>query len=108
MIYNLYKKASGDDAGQVLAIIGHHDSDVIDAFEVYRITNDDPIQVEVFKDKDIKVYGAGRPIWSEITWTLNEKWDLIKTELDLAKITEAIKANPAPEAISSLVSYFGK
>lgn len=107
MIYNLYKKADGDDAGQVLPIIGHHDNNEIDAFEVYRVSNGTPVQVEVFKDKDIKVYGAGRPLWSEITWTLNEKWNLLETKLDLAKIAEAIKANSSPEAIAPLVSSFG-
>ncbi|SEN08714.1 hypothetical protein SAMN05192574_102413 [Mucilaginibacter gossypiicola] len=108
MIYNLYKKANGEDAGQVLAVIGHHDTNVIDAFEVYRITNFDPILVEGFKGNDIKVYGAGRPIWSEITWTPNEKWDLIDTELDLANVAAAIKANPSPEAITSLIGLFGQ
>jgi len=107
MIYNLYKKATGDDAKQVLAIIGHHDSNVIDAFEVYRLTNGESIQTEIFKDNDIKVYGAGRPLWSEITWEPNDKWDLLETSLNLSDIASAIKANPSQEAVASLVPFFG-
>ncbi|HEY4325488.1 MAG TPA: hypothetical protein VGN20_15940 [Mucilaginibacter sp.] len=45
MIYQLYIKADGEDPGQVLAIIGHHESNVINQFEVYRITNGDPVTV---------------------------------------------------------------
>lgn len=108
MIYNLYRKANGDDAGQVLGIVGHDESDVIDAFEVYRITNIDPISVEVFKGKDIKVYGAGRPLWSEITWTPNEKWEVLNTEMDLAKIADALKADPSTDEITPLIVFFGK
>ncbi|GAB2971930.1 hypothetical protein GCM10027049_01940 [Mucilaginibacter puniceus] len=107
MIYNLYKKATGDDAKQILAVIGHHDTNVIDAFEVYRISNGETIRVEIFKDKDIKVYGAGRPLWSEITWVPNEKWEVIETTLNLADIASAIKANPSPESVTDLMSFFG-
>lgn len=108
MIYKLYIKADGEDAGQVLAIIGHHESNVIDQFEVYRITNGVPAQVEVFMDKDIKMHGEGRPLWSEVTWEKNGKWTLLETTIDLDVLTTEIKADPSAANVAELIPLLSK
>ena len=89
MEYKLYRKATGDNAGQVLAIVGEHASNEIDKFEVYTITNVSSIELKVYKDQEIKLNSDGRPLWSEVTWTSN-KWKLLKTDLELKDIVEGL------------------
>ena len=105
MKYTLYRKATGDDAGQVLAIISEHKSKVIDEFEVYTITNGSPIEVKAYKDNDIKVYGDGRPLWSEITWK-NNKWETLETEVDLSEVVTGMSSVHFAESLTGLTKYF--
>jgi hypothetical protein len=108
MKYQLYKKADNEDAGEALALIGHHESNVIDEFEVYLITNGDPVKVNVFKDKGIKIYGEGRPLWSEVTWEKNGKWKVLQTTVNLDELATKINADPSPAAVDELVSLFSQ
>ena len=67
MEYKLYRKATGDNAGHVLAIVGEHANKEIDKFEVYTISNGSSVELKVYKDQEIKLNSAGRPLWSEVT-----------------------------------------
>lgn len=106
MIYKLYRKATGEDAGQVLAIISEDESKIIDDFEVYLITNSSPVELKAYKGNDIKVYGEGRPLWSEITWTKNGKWQALDTDIDLSKIVAGMSSPQFAEFLTELTDYF--
>jgi hypothetical protein len=105
MEYKLYRKATGDNAGQVLAIVGEHASNEIDKFEVYTFTNGSSIELKVYKDQEIKLNSDGRPLWSEVTWSSN-KWKLLKTDLELKDIVEGLRSPNFGESFSQLTEYF--
>jgi hypothetical protein len=105
MIYTLYRKNTGEDAGQVLAIVSEHKSKVIDKFQVVTITNGSPIEIKIYKDNDIKVYGDGRPLWSEITWE-NNKWEIVQTEVDLGEVVAGMSSPNFKESLAELSHYF--
>ncbi|MGJ1322517.1 hypothetical protein ACR780_07515 [Sphingobacterium faecium] len=105
MEYKLYRKATGYDAGKLLAIIGEHASKVIDKFEVYTIANGSTLELKVYKDEEIKINSDGRPLWSEITWISN-KWELLETDVNLQDVVDGLRNSNFAQSFSELTKYF--
>ncbi|MFF5383728.1 hypothetical protein [Pedobacter suwonensis] len=105
MEYKLYRKATGEDAGQVLAIVGEDESKVIDKFEVYTIANTSPVEMKSYKGEDLRMYGEGRPLWSEITWR-DYKWEPIDAENDLNAILVGFRSEKFMQNLAELTNYF--
>lgn len=105
MEYKLYRKATGNDSGQVLAIVAEHETNVIDKFEVYTIANGSTVELKVYKDEEIKINSDGRPLWSEITWISN-KWELLETDIDLQNVVGGLRNGNFTQSFSELSKYF--
>jgi len=105
MEYKLYRKATGNNSGQVLAIIAEHKTKLIDKFEVYTIANGSTIELKVYKDEEIKINSDGRSLWSEITWISN-KWEQLETNVKLQDVVDGLRSDNFAQSFSELTKYF--
>jgi hypothetical protein len=106
MIYKLYRKATDDDAGQVLAIVAQEKEIVdIDDIEVFLFKNGTPVEIEIYTGDSMKLNGEGRPLWSVVTWPFNHKWKEITAADDLLEWSKEFKAGD-DSTVGNLEKYF--
>lgn len=73
----IFRKNYGDDKGQVLAAV--QTEPLVDDCKVFIFSKNGGIGLETYEGDSMKLTGAGRPIWAEIT-NPSEKWAEITGE----------------------------
>ncbi|RQO69778.1 hypothetical protein DBR43_17110 [Pedobacter sp. KBW06] len=102
--YKLYRKTADNNIIAAIMTATNVDDITLRVFQKNGVN----ITTETYQGEAMKMNGAGRPLWSEITWEPSKKWVEFTpgVQIDIEKCVEEIHSGHHSEEFALLACIF--